>query len=173
MLRRRRHNTPYTVAVTPTTATVTGTATQQFTAAVANVFGAALTRAGVWSTSKAYKATVSVGGLATGVANNILTGQTATGGTTSTVVDAGQTHVVNAYAGKTLVVTAGTNNGASRTIVSNDATTFVVTPVFSSATDATTVFSITNGGAMTTNINFTTNQHGNADITPAVLTCNP
>jgi len=173
MLRRRRHNTPVSVAVTPATPSLTHPDTQQFTATMANVHGNAVTTAGAWSSSDPIKATISASGLATTVADVLLSGQTATGGTTLTVVDAGQTHVVNAYVGKTLAVTAGTNVGESRTIVSNTATTFTVSAVFTAATDATTVFSVTNGGSGDTDINFAVTRPVVTDATPAVLTVSP
>ena len=48
-----------------------------------------------------------------------LVGLTATGGSTTTIVDAGQQWVVNAFSGRLAVVTAGTNAGQSRLILSN------------------------------------------------------
>lgn len=67
-IRRRRHSTPVTVAVTPTTATTGVAATQQFTSTLTNVHGAsALETGGVWTSSNTAHATVNTAGLATAV----------------------------------------------------------------------------------------------------------
>lgn len=70
MLRRRRHSTPQAVAVTPATPSITHPDTQQFTAAVSNIHGAAVPAAlaaGTWSSSAPTKATINASGLATSV----------------------------------------------------------------------------------------------------------
>lgn len=172
MLRRRRLSSPFAVAVSPGTAAVTGTATQQFTVVVSNVFGTALTWAGTWLSGSPAKATINSTGLATGVADVVGSSLTAVvaGSSTTTLRDPGQGWTINAHAGRFVVVTAGTNNGVTRAILSNTAEV-LTTVAFPVAHDATTVYSITNGGALPSNINF---QAGRiVDASPAVLTCNP
>jgi len=73
-----------------------------------------------------------------------LTGLTASGGSTTTIVDAGQKWIVDAFAGKSAVVTAGAQSGNTRLITSNTVDT-LTTASFPGAITNTSVFSITNG----------------------------
>jgi len=70
MLRRRRHNSPVAVAVTPATPGLTHPDTQQFAAAVTNIHGADISAAatGTWSSATPAAATIDADGLATTVA---------------------------------------------------------------------------------------------------------
>lgn len=69
MLRRRRHNTPVLVAVTPATPGITDPDTEQFAAEVTNIHGADISAAatGTWSSSDLDVATIDADGLATSV----------------------------------------------------------------------------------------------------------
>ncbi len=77
---------------------------------------------------------------------NVDISSTATSGTTSTIVDSGASYTTDEYIGYVVWIHSGTNSGEYREITSNDATTLTVSPVFSSAVDATSQFRITKLG---------------------------
>lgn len=71
----------------------------------------------------------------------VISGGTASGGSTTTIVDAGAAWATNEHADRTVQATAGAGAGQSATIISNtaDTLTFAAQPV---AFDATTVYSV-------------------------------
>lgn len=70
---------------------------------------------------------------------------TATSGSTTTIVDSGQSWTTNEFAGLTVQITAGTNAGTSRTVISNTSDTLTVSTAYSAAIDSTSQYSIEGG----------------------------
>lgn len=62
--------------------------------------------------------------------------------TSTSIGDSGESYVPNAFTGLVVELTGGTGAGQTRTIVSNTATTFTVTPAFSTVPDATTDYRV-------------------------------
>lgn len=67
---------------------------------------------------------------------------TATGGSTSTLVNSGKTWTTNQWTNFTVRITAGTGIGQTRNIASNTGTTLTTATVFTTAPDATSVYAI-------------------------------
>ena len=62
---------------------------------------------------------------------------TATGGTTTSLINTGKSLTTNAHAGRAIWIYEGTGVGQRRRIVSNTATTYVPNYAFTTAPDAT------------------------------------
>lgn len=61
---------------------------------------------------------------------------------TTTIGDSGESYVPGSFAGLVVELTGGTGSGQTRTIVSNDATTFTVYPAFTVTPGATTDYQV-------------------------------
>jgi hypothetical protein len=67
---------------------------------------------------------------------------TATAGTTTTLTDSSKSWTVNAHAGRALTIVSGTGAGQASVIASNTSTALTVSPAFTTAPDATSVYRI-------------------------------
>ena len=77
-----------------------------------------------------------------GVLPGYLDGGTATGGTTTTLVDSSKSWRTNVFAGKMLAVTNGTNTDTFWTVLSNTATTITITGTAPVAFNSTSVYEV-------------------------------
>lgn len=62
--------------------------------------------------------------------------------TSTTIGDSGEAYIPNAFVGLVVEITGGTGTGQTRTIISNTATTFTVTPTFNTIPDTTTDYRV-------------------------------
>jgi hypothetical protein len=60
----------------------------------------------------------------------------------TTIGDSGESYIPGSFAGLIVEITGGTGAGQTRTIVSNDATTFTVTPAWTTTPDTTTDYTV-------------------------------